>query len=183
MDGTPELSDWVQLDSGRLEINDYRRELLDRVFQPFVLLGLAALGFGAFLAVRDGQWGFAIVYLALYLASVVLAVATKRLSVETRSAALRKIINQVLTTSYPHWLFEYRRVANWSFAVGVARSMWPRHLLAEYSLSAKDRAWLWAVYVMVTVAGLLFPAILFTRFRVQLADLLRRQQQASPGQA
>jgi hypothetical protein len=98
-----------------------------------------------------------------------------------RSAALRKIINRVLTTSYPHWLFEYRRVANWSFSAGVARSMWPRHLLAEYSLSEKDRVWLWAVYTMATAAGLLFPAGLFARFRVQLADMVRRHQQTSSG--
>jgi hypothetical protein len=98
-----------------------------------------------------------------------------------RSGALRRIIGQVLTTSYPHWLFEYRRVANWTFAAGVARGTWPRHLLAEYSLSEKDRAWLWAVYTMVTAVGLLLPASLFARFRVQLADLVRRHQQASSG--
>ncbi len=89
MDSTTGTSDWGRLgDGGGLELDLYRRELLDRVFQPFVLLGLVALGFGAWLAVRDGQWGFAIVYLALYLASTVFAVGSKRLSVETRSLAL-----------------------------------------------------------------------------------------------
>jgi hypothetical protein len=94
------------------------------------------------------------------------------------SEALRRIIGQVLAISYPHWLFEYRRVANWSTAVGVARGMWPGGLLAEYGLAARDRAWLWALYGAVTIAGLLFPATLFVRFRGRLADLVRRYQQA-----
>jgi len=98
-----------------------------------------------------------------------------------QSAALRSIAGQVLTIPYPHWLFEYRRVANWSFAFGVARSMWPRHLLAEYHLASKDRLWLWVLYVLVTAVGLLFPATLFARFRVQLADRMRRRQQSSLG--
>jgi len=89
MDWTMGTSASVRLDDGGiLEINRYRRELLDRVFQPFVLLGLVALGFGASLALRDGQWGFAIAYVVLYTASAVLAIAGKRLSVRARSLAL-----------------------------------------------------------------------------------------------
>lgn len=97
------------------------------------------------------------------------------------SETVRRMVSQVLTTSYPHWLFEYRRVANWSTAVGVARGMWPRQLLFEYSLAARDRVWLWGLYGAVTAAGLLFPAGLFVRFRAQLADGVRRRQQSLSG--
>ena len=95
------------------------------------------------------------------------------------SAAVRQIIGQVLIVSYSHWLFEYRRVANWSVSLGVARGMWPGGLLPEYRLSAADKASLWTVYGIATVAGLLFPAALFARFRAQLADMVRRRQQSS----
>jgi hypothetical protein len=95
------------------------------------------------------------------------------------SGALRRIIGQVLAISYPHWLFEYRRVANWSTAVGVARGMWPGGLLAEHGLSAQDRAWLWVLYGAVTAVGLLFPATLFVRVRGRLADLVRHHQQST----
>ena len=98
-----------------------------------------------------------------------------------QSDALRSIAGQVLTIPYPHWLFEYRRVANWSFAFGVARGMWPYGLLAEHRLTARDRAWLWALYGAVTVIGLLFPSTLFVRFRSRLADQVRRYQQSSSG--
>ena len=99
------------------------------------------------------------------------------------SEALRRIISQILLLTYPHWLFEYRRVANWSTAVGIARGMWPGRLLPEYRLAAKDGLWLWTAYGAVTAVGLLFPASLFARFRAQLADLVRRYQQSFPGLA
>jgi hypothetical protein len=96
---------------------------------------------------------------------------------ELHSDAMRRIIGQVLAISYAHWLFEYRRVANWSAAVGVARGMWPGRLLAEYRLTPMDKVWLWAAYTSVTAAGLLFSASLFVRFRSRLANWVRRHQQ------
>ena len=103
------------------------------------------------------------------------------LPAQKRSQALRRIIGQVLTISYPHWLFEYRRVANWSTALGVARGMWPGRLLPEHKLTAGDRIWLWGAYFAVSVAGLLFPASLFVRFRTRLADWVRRMRQTPKG--
>jgi glycosyltransferase involved in cell wall biosynthesis len=98
-----------------------------------------------------------------------------------RSPALRRIAGQIVTITYPMWLFEYRRVANWSFAFGIARGLWPKKLLAEYMLAWRDRLWLWLLYGAVTVAGLVIPASLFNRFRGSLADLVRRRQQSPAG--
>ncbi len=95
----------------------------------------------------------------------------------SRSGVLRRIISQIFTITYPFWLFEYRRIANWSFAVGIARGLSPHGLLAEYALKASDRLFLWLLYLAVTLAGLTVPAGLFNRFRSQLADLIRRRQQ------
>ena len=95
-----------------------------------------------------------------------------------QSATLRQIINQILTITYPYWLMEYRRVANWSFAVGIARSMWPGRLLAEYTiLHPADRLRIWFRYVIVTVGGLFIPASLFHRIKERLAGMLRQRQQ------
>lgn len=95
-----------------------------------------------------------------------------------QSAALRQIVAQILTITYAHWLFEYRRVANWSFAVGVARDLWPGRRLAEYLvLSRPDRLRLWLLYLAVTIAGLLTPITLFNPLRGRLANLVRRRQQ------
>jgi glycosyltransferase involved in cell wall biosynthesis len=94
-----------------------------------------------------------------------------------RSRAVRRIAGQILRISYPFWLFEYRRVGNWSSAVGVARGMWPSRLLAEYDIKAGDYLYLWALYLGVTLVGLTFPALLFNRMRATLSNLVRRRQQ------
>jgi Glycosyl transferase family 2 len=99
---------------------------------------------------------------------------------EQQSATIRRIASQVLTFSYPFWLFEYRRIANWSFAVGVARGMWPLHLLREYPLAPRDRAFLWLDYAGVTLAGLLIPVAVLRRLSSMLSSVVRRVQQRRP---
>lgn len=95
-----------------------------------------------------------------------------------RSQATRQIAQQILTITYPYWLMEYRRVANWSFAVGVARDMWPGKLLAEYTtLQTGDRRKLWLWYLAATAGGLLLPRSLFARLQKQLAARIRRAAQ------
>ncbi len=93
-------------------------------------------------------------------------------------ATLRRIVSKVLMSSYPFWLFEYRRVSNWSFAAGVARGLWPVKLLAEYKLAWTDRLYLWLLYFLVSIGGLLAPVSLLDGLRSKLAHSLRRQQQS-----
>ena len=130
----------------------------------------------------DAPWSFESRHTGLdSVIRVTAAAVLPTLPQDHHSGALWRIIGQVLTISYAHWLFEYRCVANWSFALGVARGMWPGKLLSEYRLDLKDRVRLWMVYAVVTVIGLLFPARLFVRFRACLAGWLRRKQQSSAG--
>ena len=96
-----------------------------------------------------------------------------------RSRAQRELVAQIFMITYPFWLFEYRRAANWSYAVGIARGMWPRGLLAEQRLNAPDYVYLWLLYLSVTFVGLTFPASLFERVRDRLSNLVRRRQQMS----
>lgn len=97
---------------------------------------------------------------------------------DQHSRTIRQIVQQILTVTYPFWLMEYRRVANWSFAVGVAREMWPGKLLREYStLSLSDRLKLWGRYMAATLGGLLLPQTWFERVKRQLATRLRRTAQ------
>lgn len=96
---------------------------------------------------------------------------------ERRSGALRRIISQLLSITYPYWLFEYRRLANWSFAVGIARSLWPGKWMPEYSLVLADRLYLWTLYLAVTLVGLAVPAHLFNAVRHRLAVWLHRSRQ------
>jgi glycosyltransferase involved in cell wall biosynthesis len=96
------------------------------------------------------------------------------------SIMIRRIITQVLTITYPYWLFEYRRLANWGYAVGIARDLWPASRLSEYRLNMFDLIYLWCLYLGVTLAGLTIPARLFNSFRFKLADFVRRRRQTVP---
>ena len=67
------------------KVDAYRRELMDRVFRPFVMTGLVALGLGSWRAISDGQWGFAIVYLAFYVCGMGVAAVDTRASLRGRT--------------------------------------------------------------------------------------------------
>lgn len=101
---------------------------------------------------------------------------------QLRSRTVRRLIQQVLLITYPFWLFEYRRIARWSFAVGVARSLWPGRWIREYDLAPRDKIYVWVLYSLVSAAGLSFPATPFNRVRSRLRDLLSGLQQA-PGRS
>lgn len=94
-----------------------------------------------------------------------------------QSALIRRVYTQIFTITYPYWLFEYRRLATWGHAVGVARDLWPGWRLAEYNLSFSDRMFLWCLYLTVTLIGLTFPASIFNKVRARIADLVRRHRQ------
>jgi glycosyltransferase involved in cell wall biosynthesis len=101
------------------------------------------------------------------------------ISKSEQSASIRRIFTQVLTITYPYWLFEYRQLANWGFAFGIARDLWPSSRLAEYKLKLGDRLYLWMLYLLVTFAGLTIPARLFNNFRARIADFVRHRRQLS----
>ena len=73
---------------------------------------------------------------------------------DERSKTLRRIVAQVYAITYPYWLFEYRRAVNWSYAVGIARNLWPGTLLADYDLKFFDALRLWLLYLAVTIVRL-----------------------------
>jgi glycosyltransferase involved in cell wall biosynthesis len=97
--------------------------------------------------------------------------------VRDASATMRSVIAQILLFSYVHWLIEYRRLNKPGFAVGIARGMWPGTLLAEYRLATQDRFYLWLLYFVGTIIGLILPLHLLTHMRGLVANIIRRRQQ------
>lgn len=94
-----------------------------------------------------------------------------------RSRIVRRVYGQLLTITYPYWLFEYRQLANWGWSFGIARDLWPGNRLAEYDLRLRDRAYLWILYAAVTLVGLTMPAALFNAVRARLAAWVRRRRE------
>src|SRR6266516_3525598 len=84
---------------------------------------------------------------------------------EKRSQVTAMAIRQMLTTSYLFWLMEYRRVANWAFACGLARALWPSRAFAEYQLNLMHRPAIWLRYSFATIIGLLAPVSVLRRLK------------------
>lgn len=90
-----------------------------------------------------------------------------------RSSHLRRICLQIFGLTYPYWLIEYRDKGNWSSAAGVARGLWPRPILSDYTISFWDRGVVWFVYLVATFFGLLVPRFLSGRLLPRAARFVR----------
>lgn len=100
---------------------------------------------------------------------------------EGRSRAIAEVARQMLMSSYSFWLFEYRRVANWAFAAGLARALRPGRAFSEYSLEAKGRLTLLFTWIACTAIGLLAPLQALAFMKERAAKLLRSRQQGEHG--
>lgn len=99
------------------------------------------------------------------------------LPVNAHSRYAKRLISNAYMSLHPYWVLEYRRVANWSFAVGVARGHSPSVLFREYPLNVFDKVTLSLQFYLVTVVSLLVPVQVFTSIRSSVAAWLRRRQQ------
>ena len=77
------------------------------------------------------------------------------------SYVLRVALQTVLFT-YPFWLFEYRRVQSWRYALGVCLGMRPRYLLRDLQLNPARAAAVVLAYLAASASGLLLPIRLFS---------------------
>lgn len=95
-----------------------------------------------------------------------------------RSRTVTSVWKQLFSITYPYWIFEYRRLANWSWGLAVARDLWPGRRLREYEIHLSHRVFLWLLYFAVTFTALVIPASWFTAIRHRLAAFIRRRRQA-----
>lgn len=84
-----------------------------------------------------------------------------------------KIFVQILLFTYPFWIFEYRRVQSWKYALGICLGMRPRNLLRGLPFGLPYAVFLRSLYLAVTCAGLLIPRSIFDSFRPRLHDLAK----------
>jgi glycosyltransferase involved in cell wall biosynthesis len=127
---------------------------------------------------KDAGWTFRPKHTGLdSVARVVFDAVAPYVNPAKQSAATTKIWQQLFSITYPYWVLEYRRLANWSWGLAIARDLWPGHRLREYHLSPFDRIRLWFLYLVVTGAALIIPPSLFTAIRHKLAELIRLRRQ------
>lgn len=99
------------------------------------------------------------------------------LPVQKHSLYQRRLLANAYLTLHPYWVLEYRRVANWSFAFGVARGHNPVKIFKDYTLNRLDQIYLWLIYLPVTAIALLLPVGFFNRIKGQIGHLLRSRNQ------
>lgn len=81
---------------------------------------------------------------------------------QKRSAAF-KVFFQIFVFTYPFWIFEYRRVQSWKYALGICLGMRPKNSLEGIHLDMVSKIYLILVYATVTLLGLLVPLPVFDR--------------------
>ena len=91
----------------------------------------------------------------------------------------RHVVSQLLRFTYPFWLFEYRRIQSWKYAVGIALGMRPRNVISRVPLSFLDAMRLRLLYAGATAAGLLIPRSWFERARRRLFSIAKAATRGS----
>jgi glycosyltransferase involved in cell wall biosynthesis len=121
------------------------------------------------------------------LAPLVFAAVEPYVPAERRTAMMEYLVSQALFFTYPYWIFEYRRVQSWRFAVGVCLGMRPRNFDPDRQLGFARGARARLLYGAVTLAGLSIPIPVFDRSKPALHRLakfgfgaLRTRAPASP---
>jgi glycosyltransferase involved in cell wall biosynthesis len=103
-------------------------------------------------------------------------------SPERRGMLFEKIFRQLYLFTYPFWLFEYRRVQSWKYAVGIALGIRPSIVIGETSLPLWRRGRLNILYFSVCLVGLLMPISLFDWLRPQLYKIAKTRRLEAQGQ-
>ncbi len=71
------------------------------------------------------------------------------------------ILRQLLMFTYPFWLFEYRRVQSWSYALGVGLAMRPRRTAEGIKFTRTGTVVIRLYYLAASILGLVTPTWLF----------------------
>jgi len=79
-----------------------------------------------------------------------------------------KILKQTLTSPYPYWIFEYKRVSGLHRAIGLAIAMRPCRVLPGFPANFWLRLRVRLLHAAVTFAALLTPVWLFTALEPRL---------------
>lgn len=83
------------------------------------------------------------------------------LSPSERRPTIERVLLQVFLFTYPFWIFEYRKVQSWKYALGVSLGMRPRNTLSGLDLGLSQRLRLTALYGIVSFLGLVTPLRVF----------------------
>jgi glycosyltransferase involved in cell wall biosynthesis len=94
-----------------------------------------------------------------------------------KDKVLRKLIAQLYLFTYPFWIFEYRRVQSWRYALGICLGIRPKNVFAGLAVGIFSQMQLRLLYIGACAAGLLIPVSLFDKATPVLYRLAKSVRQ------
>jgi len=93
---------------------------------------------------------------------------------EECDSALARVARQLYIFSYPFWIFEYRRVQSFNYALGVYFALRPSLTTRKARLRLLDYLFAWALYIGVGVIAFIMPIRLFDAMKSRLYAVAKR---------
>lgn len=90
-----------------------------------------------------------------------------------KSVAYR-ILKRIYGITYPYWIVQYKKYGSLAAAMGLIRGLYPPVTKNWIKIDTTGKIKLMAIYSIMSVAGILFPAILFEKAENRLRQLVRK---------
>ncbi|MCX7140569.1 MAG: glycosyltransferase [Proteobacteria bacterium] len=91
-----------------------------------------------------------------------------------RNRAVSRVALQLYLFTYPFWIFEYRRVQSFNYALGVYFSLRPSVTTRNIRIPLCGYLVSWTIYLLLGLIGFATPIRLFDKFRPMLYALAKR---------
>jgi hypothetical protein len=89
-------------------------------------------------------------------------------------SALARVAWQLYIFSYPFWIFEYRRVQSFNYALGVYLALRPSLTTKKARLRLLDYVCAWLIFIGVGAIAFIMPLRLFDALRSRLYAIAKR---------
>lgn len=91
-----------------------------------------------------------------------------------RDRSISLVAKQLYQFTYPFWIFEYRRVQSFNYALGVYFALRPSRAMKNVPISLSTRTSSWLIYILFGVIGFITPLHFFDTARPFLYSLAKR---------
>jgi len=82
---------------------------------------------------------------------------------EQKQRLAESILRQLVLFTFPFWLFEFRRIQSWNYAMGICLGMRPKYFMHGIPLDTLRKLRLRILYLLVSLMGLTLPIQLFDK--------------------
>lgn len=95
---------------------------------------------------------------------------------EEKGRVLRNLVGQLYFFTYPFWIFEYRRVQSWRYALGICLGIRPKNVYTGINVGLLSDLYLRILYCVSCFVGLITPVSLFDRLKPALYKLAKARR-------